>query len=65
MFALLLQAISLASRPDSTEVLTEAHLKPPKRKRLQKLKIASKNQNSLPKIQKKKSLPNLKTEIPF
>ena len=38
MFALLLQAISLASRPDSTEVLTEAHLKPPKRKRLQKLK---------------------------
>ena len=38
MFALLLQAISLASRPDSTEVLTEAHLKPPKRKRVQKLK---------------------------
>tara|TARA_B110000908_G_C10260465_1_gene458832 strand:- start:2011 stop:2196 length:186 start_codon:yes stop_codon:yes gene_type:complete len=38
MFALLLQAISLASRPDSTKVLTEAHLKPPKRKRVQKIK---------------------------
>ena len=38
MFALLLQAISLASRPDSTEVLTEAHLKFPKRKRVQKFK---------------------------
>lgn len=37
MLALLLQAIAMASRPDSTVLLTESHLKPPKKRRLQKL----------------------------
>lgn len=32
MIALLLQAIALATRPDSTEVLTEVHLKKIKKK---------------------------------
>ena len=32
MFALLLQAIAMATRPDSTEVLTEDHLNEPKKR---------------------------------
>ena len=32
MFALLLQAIAMATRPDSTEVLTRKHLNEPKRR---------------------------------
>jgi len=39
MFSLLLQAIYLASKPDATEILTEDHLKFPKRKFVQKLKL--------------------------
>ena len=32
MFALLLQAIAMAARPDSTEVLTPEHLNEPKKR---------------------------------